>query len=109
MPEHHFPPPWSVDEADSKLDRRCFIVREIATGQALDYFYFEDEPSCRSVNCVRSNQDYQWNRHEPMELARIGSPLCRCHAKDFWRTLMRNFNGLSSLVPGFALFYHHAH
>ena len=26
-----FPPPWSVDEADSKLDRRCFIVRD-ATG-----------------------------------------------------------------------------
>jgi hypothetical protein len=29
-----FPPPWSVDEADSKLDRRCFIVRD-ADGQAL--------------------------------------------------------------------------
>ena len=27
-----FPPPWSVDEADSKLDRRCFIVRD-ATGK----------------------------------------------------------------------------
>jgi hypothetical protein len=23
-----FPPPWSVDEADSKLDRQCFIVRD---------------------------------------------------------------------------------
>jgi hypothetical protein len=29
-----FPPPWSVDEADSKLDRRSFIVRD-ANGQAL--------------------------------------------------------------------------
>ena len=29
MPEHRFPPPWSVDEADSKLDRRCFIVRDV--------------------------------------------------------------------------------
>ena len=28
MPEHRFPPPWFVDEADSKLDRRCFILRD---------------------------------------------------------------------------------
>jgi len=41
MPEHRFPPPWSVDEADSKLDRRCFIVGD-ADGQALAYVYFED-------------------------------------------------------------------
>ena len=36
MPDEprRFPPPWSVDEADSKLDRRSFIVRD-ATGQAL--------------------------------------------------------------------------
>jgi len=32
MPQRRFPPPWSVDEADSKLDRRCFIVRD-ATGR----------------------------------------------------------------------------
>jgi hypothetical protein len=29
-----FPPPWSVDETDPELDRRCFIVRD-ANGQAL--------------------------------------------------------------------------
>jgi hypothetical protein len=23
-----FPPPWSVEEADPELDRRCFIVRD---------------------------------------------------------------------------------
>jgi hypothetical protein len=34
-----FPPPWSIDEANDA----CFIVRD-ATGQALGYFYFEDEP-----------------------------------------------------------------
>ena len=29
MPEaRRFPPPWSVDEANSKLDRRSFIVRD---------------------------------------------------------------------------------
>jgi hypothetical protein len=33
------PPPWSVDEANDA----CFIVRD-GTGQALGYFYFEDEP-----------------------------------------------------------------
>ena len=38
-----FPPPWSVEEADAKLDRRCFIVRD-ANGQALACVYFEDEP-----------------------------------------------------------------
>ena len=43
-----FPPPWSVDEADSKLDRRCFIVRD-ANGQALAYVYFEEEPGPRSA------------------------------------------------------------
>jgi hypothetical protein len=40
MPERRFPPPWSVEEPDPKLDRRCFIVRD-ANGQALAYVYFE--------------------------------------------------------------------
>jgi hypothetical protein len=43
MPQRRFPPPWSVDEADPELDRRCFIVRD-GNGQALAYVYFEDEP-----------------------------------------------------------------
>jgi len=34
-----FPPPWAIDEANNA----CFIVRD-GTGQALGYFYFEDEP-----------------------------------------------------------------
>ena len=34
MTLRRFPPPWSVDEANSKLDRRSFIVRD-ANGQAL--------------------------------------------------------------------------
>jgi hypothetical protein len=37
-----FPPPWSVEEPDQKLDRRCFIVRD-ANGHALVYVYFEGE------------------------------------------------------------------
>ena len=34
---HRFPPPWTAEETDA-----CFIVRD-ANGQALAYFYFEDE------------------------------------------------------------------
>ena len=43
-----FPPPWSAEEPDPKLDRQCFIVRD-ANGQALAYVYFEDEPGRRSA------------------------------------------------------------
>jgi hypothetical protein len=39
-----FPPPWSIEEASDA----CFIVRD-NTGQALGYFYFEDEPGRRSA------------------------------------------------------------
>jgi hypothetical protein len=35
-----FPPPWIIEEHNSA----CFIVKG-ATGQALAYFYFEDEPA----------------------------------------------------------------
>ena len=38
-----FPPPWSVEEREES-----FIVRD-ARGQALGYFYFEDEPGRRST------------------------------------------------------------
>jgi endo-1,4-beta-D-glucanase Y len=39
-----FPPPWTLDEANNA----CFIVRD-NTGQALGYFYFEEEPGRRSA------------------------------------------------------------
>jgi len=39
-----FPPPWTLEENNDA----CFIVRD-ATGQALAYFYFEDEPGRRSA------------------------------------------------------------
>ena len=39
-----FPPPWTLDEHNNA----CFIVKD-ASGQALDYFYFEDEPGRHSA------------------------------------------------------------
>ncbi len=39
-----FPPPWTREENNDA----CFIVKD-ATGQALGYFYFEEEPGRRSA------------------------------------------------------------
>jgi hypothetical protein len=39
-----FPPPWAIEENNNA----CFIVRD-KNGQALAYFYFEDEPGRRSA------------------------------------------------------------
>jgi len=39
-----FPPPWTLEENNNA----CFIVRD-ATGQALGYVYFEEEPGRRAA------------------------------------------------------------
>ncbi|MGA2459314.1 MAG: hypothetical protein ABSF85_17230 [Terriglobales bacterium] len=39
------PPPWIVEE----YNNACFIVKD-ATGQALGYFSFEEEPGQRSAD-----------------------------------------------------------
>jgi hypothetical protein len=39
MTTRRFPPPWTIDEHNEA----CFIVRD-KNGQALAYFYFEEEP-----------------------------------------------------------------
>ena len=44
MTPRRFPPPWTIEEANNA----SFIVRD-NTGQALGYFYFEDEPGRRSA------------------------------------------------------------
>jgi hypothetical protein len=41
MPERRFPPPWSVEDPDPKVERQCFIVRD-HNGQALAYVHFEE-------------------------------------------------------------------
>ena len=51
--ERRFPPPWSVEKPDPKLERRCFIVRD-ANGQALAYVYFEEEPGVRGGQVASS-------------------------------------------------------
>jgi PhoPQ-activated pathogenicity-related protein len=62
-----FPPPWAIDE-----HAESFIVRD-ATGQALGYFYFEDEPGRRSadvfkatavIGCVSSEMARQRMTHD---------------------------------------------
>ena len=44
MATRRFPPPRSIEEL-----AECFVVRD-ANGQALGYFYFDDEPHRRAVN-----------------------------------------------------------
>ena len=48
MHERHFPPAWSVEQPDPKLDRQCFIVRD-SNAEALAYVYFDDEPGRRTA------------------------------------------------------------
>jgi len=43
MPERRFPLPWSIEELTES-----FVVQD-ATGQALAYVYFEDEPGRRAA------------------------------------------------------------
>ena len=47
-----FPPPWTVDERNDAY----FIVKD-ATGQALGYFYFEDEAGRRSAAKLLSKDE----------------------------------------------------
>lgn len=49
--QRRFPPPWRVDEGEES-----FTVRD-ATGQALGYFYFEDEPVRQASTRRLSRED----------------------------------------------------
>jgi hypothetical protein len=49
-----FPPPWTIEENNDA----CFIVRDKG-GQALGYFYFEDEAGRREAANLLS-RDEAW-------------------------------------------------
>jgi hypothetical protein len=51
-----FPPPWSVEEPDPKMDRQCFIVPD-AYGQGLAYVYFEGEPGRRAATRLMTRDE----------------------------------------------------
>jgi hypothetical protein len=64
-----FPPPWLVDEQPES-----FIVRD-RTGMALGYFYFDDEPSRRTVTKrLTRNERGAWRSTllAALELDKIG-------------------------------------
>ena len=50
MPARRFPPPWSIEEGTES-----FTVKD-ATGQAIGYLYFEDEPQ-RQMSMRRLSRD----------------------------------------------------
>jgi hypothetical protein len=61
-----FPPPWTIEEHNDA----CFIVRD-KNGQALAYFYFEDEPGRRFAAKLLT-------KDEARRMA-VNSPRCRSH------------------------------
>jgi hypothetical protein len=71
----HFPPPWVVEEQST-----CFVVKD-NTGQALGYFYFEEEPGRRSTAKVLT-KDEAWriaaNVAKLPELVRVRAPSNAC-------------------------------
>lgn len=50
-----FPPPWTVEDPDTKLGQDCFIVRD-ANGHALAYVYFEDEPGRSAAHLMTRDE-----------------------------------------------------
>ncbi len=75
MTDRRFPPPWTVDEADPELDRRCFIVRD-ADRQALAYVFFEGQLDRRSAAHLLTRD----------EARRIAANIAKLHAtpKENW-------------------------
>jgi hypothetical protein len=49
-PDSHFPTPWTVEEQFA-----CFTVRD-ASGKALGYFYYKEEPDRRSAKSLTKDE-----------------------------------------------------
>jgi hypothetical protein len=63
-----FPPHWSAEEPDPKLDRQCYIIRD-ANGQALACVYFEKEPDRRSAAHLLTRDEARRNMESSHERA----------------------------------------
>jgi hypothetical protein len=49
MPDRRFPPPWSVDDSEMKLDQNCVIWREaLRRDRGVGLFIVVARPNCRS-------------------------------------------------------------
>ena len=66
--QRRFPPPWTVEEMTE-----AFAIRD-ATGQALGYIYFEEEPG-RRMTMKRLTRDEA--RRIAANFARLPELLCR--------------------------------
>ena len=62
MTTRQLPPPWTIDEREGS-----FIVGDKA-GQALGYFYFENEPQRRSAGGLFSRDEA---RRMPVNFAKL--------------------------------------
>jgi hypothetical protein len=65
MKSRRSPPPWTIEEHN----QACFIVRDKG-GQALGYFYFEDEAGRRSAaNLLTRDGAKEVRRSVPLRTA----------------------------------------
>ena len=69
-----FPPPWTIEE----MNNACFIVRD-KNGQALGYFYFEEESGRRTAASMLTKDEA---RRLAVNFAKLPELLKQPHPKD---------------------------
>ena len=70
MTDRRFPPPWSVEDTGTGS---AFVVKD-ANGQALGYFYFEEEPGRRSAAKMLTKDEA---RRIAANVAKLPEPIIR--------------------------------